>query len=109
MVATTAERGAAPPIIVEYYSLKDIKTTDSTVDKQETPRGRNEDEDGDEDKHIHTAVSPESLAQPGDSCTICISTLEQDDDIRGLTCGHAFHVGCLDPMANNSSCSLSPL
>jgi Ring finger domain len=23
--------------------------------------------------------------------------LEEDDDIRGLTCGHAFHAGCLDP------------
>jgi hypothetical protein len=23
--------------------------------------------------------------------------LEPDDDIRGLTCGHAFHAGCLDP------------
>lgn len=55
------------------------------------------DEDDDEDDHIHTAVPPELLTNPGDSCAICIDTLEDDDDIRGLTCGHAFHAGCLDP------------
>lgn len=54
-------------------------------------------DDEDEDDHIHTAVPPELLTNPGDSCAICIDTLEDDDDIRGLTCGHAFHAGCLDP------------
>ncbi|ORY80425.1 hypothetical protein BCR37DRAFT_381100 [Protomyces lactucae-debilis] len=32
----------------------------------------------------------------GDTCAICIDTLEDDDDIRGLTCGHAFHAACVD-------------
>lgn len=54
-------------------------------------------DDDDDDDHIHTAVPPELLTNPGDSCAICIDTLEDDDDIRGLTCGHAFHAGCLDP------------
>jgi hypothetical protein len=54
-------------------------------------------EEEEEDDHIHTAVPPELLTNPGDSCAICIDTLEEDDDIRGLTCGHAFHAGCLDP------------
>jgi hypothetical protein len=95
--ATTAENRAAPPIVEEYYSLKEVQTTDSTVDKQDTPVGGDEDEDDDEDEHIHPTVAPELLANPGDSCAICIGTLEQDHDIRGLTCGHTFHVRFLDP------------
>ena len=33
----------------------------------------------------------------GDTCAICIDTLEDDDDVRGFPCGHAFHAGCIDP------------
>lgn len=51
----------------------------------------------DEEDHIHDAIPPEMLTTPGDTCAICIDTIEEDDDIRGLTCGHAFHAGCLDP------------
>lgn len=56
-----------------------------------------EDDDEDDDEHINAALPPECLAAPGDSCAICIDTLEDDDDIRGLTCGHAFHAVCVDP------------
>ncbi|VUC29642.1 unnamed protein product [Clonostachys rosea] len=52
-------------------------------------------EEGDE--HIDAALPPECLQAPGDSCAICIDTLEDDDDVRGLACGHAFHAGCVDP------------
>ncbi|KND91181.1 E3 ubiquitin-protein ligase RNF13 [Tolypocladium ophioglossoides CBS 100239] len=55
-----------------------------------------EDVDDDED-HIDAALPPECLGAPGDSCAICIDTLEDDDDVRGLTCGHAFHAVCVDP------------
>jgi hypothetical protein len=58
------------------------------------------DHDGDEsddDDPIRTAVAPEMLAEPGDTCAICLDTLEHDDDVRGLTCGHAFHASCVDP------------
>ena len=34
---------------------------------------------------------------PSVACAICIDILEGDDDIRGLSCGHAFHVTCVDP------------
>lgn len=50
-----------------------------------------------EDDQIHDALPPEALETSGDTCAICIDTLEDDDDVRGLTCGHAFHAVCLDP------------
>ncbi|KAL8934767.1 MAG: hypothetical protein Q9216_005745 [Gyalolechia sp. 2 TL-2023] len=56
-----------------------------------------DDNDMDDDDQIQIAVPTELLANPGDSCAICIDTLEDDDDVRGLTCGHAFHASCLDP------------
>ena len=46
---------------------------------------------------IQTAIPAEQLPDPGDTCAICIDALEDDDDIRGLTCGHAFHASCVDP------------
>jgi len=53
----------------------------------------------DDDEAIPAAVpgATEMLTAPGDSCAICIDTLEDDDDVRGLSCGHAFHASCLDP------------
>ncbi|KAG5924566.1 hypothetical protein E4U61_000124 [Claviceps capensis] len=56
-----------------------------------------DDDDDDDDDHIDAALPPECLAAPGDSCAICIDTLEDDDDVRGLACGHAFHAVCVDP------------
>lgn len=61
-------------------------------------RTRSVDDDlEDDDDQIDEALPPECLQAPGDSCAICIDVLEDDDDIRGLTCGHAFHAGCVDP------------
>ena len=53
--------------------------------------------DEDDDDPIRNAAPPAMLALPGDSCAICLDALEDDDDVRGLTCGHAFHAACLDP------------
>ncbi|CAK7269520.1 hypothetical protein SEPCBS57363_003641 [Sporothrix epigloea] len=53
--------------------------------------------DDDDDERIDPAVPPECVGTSGDTCAICIDTLEDDDDVRGLTCGHAFHAVCLDP------------
>lgn len=58
-------------------------------------------DDEDDDEHINPALPPEMLSTPGDSCAICIDPLEDDDDVRGLTCGHAFHAVCLDPWLTN--------
>ena len=62
-----------------------------------TERTSQDDEDDEDDEHINAALPPELLGTSGDTCAICIDTLEDDDDVRGLTCGHAFHAVCVDP------------
>jgi hypothetical protein len=94
--ATTREQKIATPAVEENNKLEQVQTTASTFNKRESTHSQ-DDDDEDEDEQIHCAVPPEMLNSPGDSCAICIDTLEEDDDIRGLTCGHAFHAGCLDP------------
>jgi hypothetical protein len=56
-----------------------------------------EDLSDDEDPIADAAVPDELLNAPGDTCAICLDTLEDDEDVRGLTCGHAFHAACVDP------------
>ncbi|KAI9899231.1 hypothetical protein N3K66_005692 [Trichothecium roseum] len=65
-------------------------------------------EDDDDDDHINAALPPDMLEHPGDTCAICIDVLEDDDDVRGLTCGHAFHASCVDPWltSRRASCPL---
>lgn len=71
------------------------KTATATVTTAE-PSKPDADVEEAEDQ-IQTAIPAEQLPDPGDTCAICIDALEDDDDIRGLTCGHAFHASCVDP------------
>ncbi|CAF9943669.1 MAG: hypothetical protein ALECFALPRED_000919 [Alectoria fallacina] len=101
----------APEIIAasKEQQTNDAETTDFEVTTEEAKRAieatpnatvsseDQEQEELDDDDQIQMAVPTEMLANPGDSCAICLDTLEDDDDVRGLTCGHAFHASCLDP------------
>jgi Ring finger domain len=75
------------------------KTAQSQAAPSQTPikNVTTNDEGDEEDDHIQTAVPAEQLPDPGDACAICIDTIEDDDDVRGLHCGHAFHASCVDP------------
>jgi hypothetical protein len=57
-----------------------------------------------DDSHLPNAL----LQTTGDNCAICIETLEDEDEVRGLTCGHCYHQTCLDPWLTQrrASCPL---
>jgi hypothetical protein len=57
-----------------------------------------------EDSHLPGAL----LQTTGDNCAICIELLENEDEVRGLTCGHCYHQACIDPWLTQrrASCPL---
>ncbi|RDA92903.1 hypothetical protein CP533_3843 [Ophiocordyceps camponoti-saundersi (nom. inval.)] len=91
------------PVVVSETEIRDAEKAavepepagDTGADKAPEPQRMSSEDD--EDDHINAALPPECLGAPGDTCAICIDVLEDDDDVRGLTCGHAFHAVCVDP------------
>lgn len=84
-------------VTLETNATEPAATSTVPAEQRQTlERTRSEEED-DEDEQINAALPPELLHSPGDTCAICIDTLEDDDDVRGLACGHAFHAVCVDP------------
>lgn len=74
-----------------------VPTVSESATLSKDPNRTSQDDDDEDDEHINAALPPECIGTSGDTCAICIDTLEDDDDVRGLTCGHAFHAACLDP------------
>ncbi len=88
--STSSTVGGAPRVSVESQ-----RDAEGTVAQKHMSQISHDDEEDDE--HIDAALPPECMGTSGDTCAICIDTLEDDDDVRGLTCGHAFHAACIDP------------
>ena len=91
----TAAAPSSPKHSEKMPDLSRAQTTASTVNDKSS-MGADDDASDDETTPISTAIAPEQ-SQPGDTCAICIDALEDDDEVRGLTCGHAFHATCVDP------------
>lgn len=94
--STAKVEDAAPPA-TEHQDFANAPESESQTLPLNKIRDSQDDEDEEDDEHINAALAPELMGTSGDTCAICIDTLEDDDDVRGLTCGHAFHAVCVDP------------
>lgn len=109
----TSTRPANVPIAIDARNDKldldkelRVATIEPGTDALQVPDMKLHDDHDHDHDHDHSDVEDETMpaqhskefyATPGDTCAICIDTIEEDDDIRGLTCGHAFHAACVDP------------
>ena len=108
VIRTSLDEQESIPAHAQKVTDESKDTGTSVIEPTVTRDSDMHPDDLDDDDQIQMAVPTEMLATPGDSCAICIDTLEDDDDVRGLTCGHAFHASCLDPWltARRACCPL---
>ncbi|KAJ9228586.1 hypothetical protein DTO169E5_9123 [Paecilomyces variotii] len=91
------EKGEAGPPIHDDRSFESTNADARQTNTDDTANKEPRTSEDNEDDPIRTAIAAELLPDPGDSCAICLDLIEDDDEIRGLTCGHVFHASCVDP------------
>jgi hypothetical protein len=95
--STSSTGAGTAPASTETRDHANVPDSPSPPEPLSKTRDSQDDDDEEDDEHINAALPPECMGTSGDTCAICIDTLEDDDDVRGLTCGHAFHAVCVDP------------
>lgn len=95
-------QSAQKDFAIQPSQAQQSNTTTATKDSKSPaePHKNSIVDDEDEEEaadQIQPTLPAELLPNPGDTCAICLDTIDDDDDIRGLTCGHAFHASCVDP------------
>ncbi|ODV88148.1 hypothetical protein CANARDRAFT_26306 [[Candida] arabinofermentans NRRL YB-2248] len=81
LVETSKSTGTSNVEVEGSDSIQPIKTTNAVIDATNDP-------------HFTSGV-----------CAICLDNLENEDDVRGLICGHVFHSECVDPwLINRRGC-----
>ncbi len=102
----SSEKPSDPRILPKLEEVQTNATTGTHYDPKNPDNDAHQSDSEDED--AIQALHPDISDHPGDSCAICIDTLEADEDVRGLACGHAFHASCIDPWltSRRASCPL---
>ncbi|XP_034458368.1 E3 ubiquitin-protein ligase RNF165 isoform X3 [Hippoglossus hippoglossus] len=58
-------------------------------------------------KPLHLKIGEEEETDVDEKCTICLSMLEDKEDVRRLPCMHLFHQGCVDQwLATSRKCPI---
>ncbi|KAI5847246.1 hypothetical protein DFP73DRAFT_373887 [Morchella snyderi] len=103
VLASAEAAPPVPPALIKEQSAGSsiLPHADTSADENKRlseisdvdPKHNTDDIEEDDDHHVNS----ELLNNVGDACAICLDTIDDDDEIRGLTCGHAFHAQCIDP------------
>lgn len=88
----SADSPQTPKISTPRQSMQEVDHSPDSPTLHESDIAEQAEAEVDEAEIQHL---PDDIGS-GDTCAICIDTLEEDDEVRGLTCGHAFHSSCVD-------------
>ncbi|ANZ76531.1 BA75_03450T0 [Komagataella pastoris] len=101
------ERNRDETMIIHENSSDTSSVILDNDEELSTPNGSNRVQDQNQNQENFLPMPKEiDLGMPDEkdelhfdsgTCAICIDTLEEDELVRGLICGHVFHADCLDP------------